>query len=310
MIYLHFKFENCGMLLPSKKSYPHITCVGMDSKMVKTNGGYDFDNPIPYTLFSNVLHVLAGEIPVPTKKEILRNVYLDRKLKRLPIFDEIAKNSYVRYYTDFRYKDGNKEFIYGENFHMNKFKYDSENLAKSYYRTVDGFKKAGGYHNWNLFRRSCADEQEYQDKLGFIKSVIGAEPLDFTFEEVVYELSKHWNEDISKAMDEYCESIGRKIVFNYSWDNVILGANKTGSSIHHKTRTYMPTVNGLGKIAYLNGEIISQIDMDEDTERMLVEKIMKGSGVARMLEGGIIYLVGIEKYEPVSNFKDKFNRIF
>ena len=76
MKYLHLKFENCGLISCGKSmgvsTSPHLTKMGkisLSTDIDKQNYGNDFSNPIPYTLLSNVLLTLCGEIPVPTKRK-------------------------------------------------------------------------------------------------------------------------------------------------------------------------------------------------------------------------------------------------
>ena len=96
-MYLHLKFKNAGLLsyrkgMSGRSASPHFMynqkVIG-DTVTDTKSRGHDLTNPIPYTLLSNVLHCLCGEIPVPTKRKSI--------FTRNEKLDEIAKNSWFHF---------------------------------------------------------------------------------------------------------------------------------------------------------------------------------------------------------------------
>jgi hypothetical protein len=303
MKYLHLKFENCGLVSGKRKmkmgkwesSSPHLTKMGeiTQSDIDTQNYGNDFSNPIPYTLLSNVLHVLCGEIPIPTK----RKTTFSEKYKRNEELDKIALNSYIRYDNqDIEVDDYNlpkqKEFI-----SSNKWHWNSEYPNKTTFKLADGTTKIGnGYYSWNIFKRHCGDT--FNEKVEILNNIIGMNSLKLTFDELVYELSKYW--------DSTDFSIYEK-KFPKSWYNVLFTKNNNNNSTTYpQSRTPILTNNGEAFITYINGEIICPIENDEIIDAI----INNGNGSATLLEHGIVYVNAIENFEPIFNFKETFTKIF
>ena len=292
MKYLHLKFIDGGLIYGgnrNKSSSPHLTSVGLNSKVDNKNYGHDLNNLVPYTTLSNVLHVLCGKTPVPTKREsvLVRNKELD----------EIALNSYIKYDTKIIYDNYNMPMP-REIINTNKFQYNSEKKLNTTFKLFDGsFKTVRGHYNWNFFRRSCEDLKDFEFKVSLIKDIIKIDPLKLTFDELIYELSKHWGElDLSKYNG----------IFKYGWDNVILNKHSTSSNLSYSSRTPIFNNNGIAYKIRIGGEIICQIENDKIIEDMCND----GVTCATFLDGGIIYILGIENYEPIPNFKDIFTKIY
>ena len=305
MVYLHLKFENSGLIYSDKKT-SHITRHGLYPYENKEDNKYENDdyfvNPIPYWLLSNVLHSLAGEVPVPTKKETFI------KYERISLFDEIAKGSYVKYNNVFKYKTKTKEGeitekICGELFNTNKYHWNSGRQCNHTFTKKDGtqYKVFNGFYSWDYFRRSCVDENEFKEKIGELERMYGVNPLEYTLNDFVVSFRE-------KMKGKVSEEILQK--FKHGWSNIFFCQDKKGNPTEIKSRVQLNTLKGVMYKVVLNGDIICPIDTDEETEYNLINRFKNGKGVARLLDDGICYITGIEKCEPINNFREKYEKIF
>lgn len=319
MGYLLLKFENANLIRSisiSKKTksrstikQTHLLIHGGESVNGTTNiekvndaTGHDWNNPIPYTTLSNVLHCLCGEIPVPTKKKTL--------FKRNPIYDEIAKNSYVKY--DIKPIINEKGFITNDEvFQTAKWAYDSNMRYFSPFQLADGTqKKINGLYNWYTIKKNITYGNDFEELTNFIENVIGVNPLSLSVPQVVYELSKFYNdENFNNKVDNFIAERekkvnGKKRILSCFY-NLFFNRVSTSNNIDLKTsNTPLAVNNGVGGKLSLSGEIICEIDDD------IAEKIRLNGGVAKLLEFGMIYVTGYEKYEPVPNYKNKYEKIY
>lgn len=319
MGYLLLRFENANLIRSisiSKKTksrstnkQTHLLIHGGESVNGTTNiekvndaTGHDWNNPIPYTTLSNVLHCLCGEIPVPTKKKTL--------FKRNPIYDEIAKNSYVKY--DIKPIINEKGFITNDEvFQTAKWAYDSNMRYFSLFQLADGTqKKINGLYNWYTIKKNITYGNDFEELMNFIENVIGVNPLSLSVPQVVYELSKFYNdENFNNKVDNFIaerekKANGKKRILSCFY-NLFFNRISTSNNIDLKTsNTPLAINNGVGGKLSLSGEIICEIDDD------IAEKIRLNGGVAKLLEFGMIYVVGYGKYEPVPNYKSKYKKIY
>lgn len=313
MGYLVLKFENANLIrsvsISKKTKKPtHLLIHGGESngmsniERVLDATGHDWINPIPYTTLSNVLHCLCGEIPVPTKKRSL--------FKRNPIYDEIAKNSYVRY--DVKPEFNDKGYITNDEIYQTaKWAYDSNMTYPSFFNLSDGtIKEMNGYYHWSNIKKNITYGTDYEDLLKLIEEVIGVKPEDLSVPQVVYEMSKHYNEDTFKEkVDNFIKERkkmvnGKKRILSCFY-NLFFNKISTSGNIDLRTsNTPLALNNGIGGKLSLSGEIICEIT-DE-----IADKIRQNKGVANLLEFGIIYVTGYEKYEPVPNYKEKYEKIY
>lgn len=303
MKYLHLKFENCGLISCGKSmgvsTSPHLTKMGkisLSTDIDKQNYGNDFSNPIPYTLLSNVLLTLCGEIPVPTK----RKTPFSEKYNRNKEFDEIALNSYIRFDNQDIKLDNFNMPIQKEIFNTNKWNWQSTLPQKTSFKLANGKTKIiEGFYNWSIFNRHCINDEEFKIKiLNLIENIIKINPLTLTFDETIFELSKYWD-----IIDK--EFINNEFKNKGCWLNVFFNIECDSSSTHRDTKTPILVNRGLAYMTYLNGEIICPIE----NEAIIDAIINNGNGSATLLENGIIYINAIENFEPIFNFKETFSKI-
>lgn len=305
MFYLHLKFENCGLISGKRKmkmgkwesSSPHLTKMGkIESCDIDTqNYGNDFSNPIPYTLLSNILHVLCGEIPVSTK----RKTFFSENFKRSEELDNIALNSYVKYTNPTIELDAynlpkQKEFI-----NSNKWHWNSEYPHKTTFKLFDGnIKIANGFYSWSIFKRYCGDIETFNKKVEILNNIIGMDSLKLTFDELIYEISKYWDSNDFSIYEKD---------FSKPWYNLFFKKeDNKNSTTYPQSKTPILVNRGEAYITYINGEIICPIE----NKNIIDAIINNGNGSATLLENGIIYVYAIENYEPILNFKDTFTKIF
>lgn len=304
MYYLHLKFRNSGLIQcgssMGKSTSPQLERdKNIIGEYVKNdqNFGHDVTNPIPYTLLSNVLHVLCGEIPVPTKRQSL--------FQRIPILDEIAKNSFVKYDSPLLFnkfgKIANIEF-----FQTQKWQPDSTLKIQDTFTLHDGTtKKIDGWYNWDYFRRGIRDKEARDIIINFIESIINVNPLKLTLKQTVFELSKYWDtNDFKNSLDAFLSE--HKKLYTLPWLKVFFNTNATGRNTAPDSSTPLTNCKGVGGIVYLNGEIICPFDSDDIYNAI----VNNGCGVSNLLEQGIVYVVGLEKYHPYGSFSEDWVQIF
>lgn len=304
MKYLHLKFENCGLISCGKSmgvsTSPHLKKTGkisLSTDIDKQNYGHDFSNPIPYTLLSNILLKLCGEIPIPTKKK----TPFSERYKRPKEFDEIALNSYIRFYNQDIELDKFNMPKQKEIINTNKWNWQSTAPQKTCFKLANGKTKiVEGFYNWSIFNRHCINDEEFKEKiLNLIESIIKINPLTITFDETIFELSKYWDE-IDK------DFISNEFKNKGCWLNVFFNIECDSSPTNRDTKTPVLVTRGIAYITYLSGEIICPIE----NEKIIDAIINKGDGSATLLENGMIYVNAIENFEPVPYFKETFNKIF
>ena len=151
--------------------------------------------------------------------------------------------------------------------------------------------------------------KDFEDLVDLIEEIIGIKPLSLSVPQVVYEMSKYYNDDTFKEKtDRFIEERkkmvnGKKRILSCFY-NLFFNKIGTGSNTDLKTsNTPLALNNGIGGKLSLSGEIICEIT-DE-----IASKIKQNKGVANLLEFGLIYVVGYEKYEPVPNYKEKYEKI-
>lgn len=261
------------------------------------NFGHDLSNPIPYTLLSNVLHVLCGEIPVPSKRKSL--------FERIPALDDIAKQSKVRYDIPITFNQyGKMEGL--EFFQTQKWNWNSTMSIDTKFNIADGtVKTVSGWYNWNMFRRNVKSAESRAIICEFIKSIIDMDTRSLTLKQTVYELSKHWGTlEFQQKLRVFMSENPQ--ICSMPWLNVFFNVETTGSNTAPLSSTPITVTKGTGRIKYLNGEIICPIE-DESICQAIIDN---GVGAATLLENGMVYVVGLEKYKPYTNMGDEWSQIF
>lgn len=305
MYYLHLKFDNCGLISCIKNPIQHLNRdageLGKNFADEKSKG-HNLENPIPYTLLSNVLHVLCGEIPVSSKR-ITLNVLTGQPLSRLNVLDDIARNSYIKY--DYNIELNDKGFPkQSETFQTNKWNWNCvRNDVQTKFKLFDGSEKiVNGFYNWNYFKRSCNSNEEFYNMINFLNIIVKFDVLTKTLKETIFYVSKYWEDESTK--EKINEFIKNNKSYIKPWLNVFFNIGGSGTNTYPEFKTPLFVNRGITNITFINGEIICPIE-DEN----IVRAIYNGCGNATLLEDGIVYVLGIENYEPYPNFKETFEKI-
>ena len=296
MKYLCLKFRNAGLILSDDKHFiKDSTGHGKSVKHV----GHDMKTPIPYTLLSNILHKLCGEIPVPSKRQTF--------LKRIKLFDEIAKKSYVNYNIKPIFNDKGR-VINAERFITSKYAYNSHQQVKTYFTLHDGTVKCfDGRYTWCYLRKIFSEKENFDNLCSFLSNIIGDECQRYTMPQLITKLSFYWkNDSFNEKVDNFLkESPIISSTIKMPWKQVLFGRKATGSNTSYNTKTPLLYGHGIAKIVYVSGDIICPID-----DERVIQALRNNGGVATILEGGLIYITGLENYEPVPNFREKYEKIF
>jgi len=298
MKYLYLKFENAGLIIGDKINKHFVGKPSGEGELLN-NLGYDLYTPIPWHVLSGALAKLCGEIPVPTKRETF--------FKRIEVLDDIAKNSFIQYdmkpiFNEDGYVTNN------EIFKFSKTRYNTHKKIQTKLIDFNGNEKLfDGCYNWNYLHRAFINEEDYNVLIDFLSKIIGENCLSFTFEEFYKKItSKLGDEKIQEKIDIFLEE-NKKITneLKTSWIYVLFNRGKNYPNTSHSWRTILLYTNGVGYITYASGRIICPIENEN-----VIKALNENSGVASILEGGILYILGLEDEPPIYNFEQYYERIF
>ena len=301
MKYLHLRFENAGLISSTDKYFVRDS-LGQGENVACEKGkvgGHDMETPIPYTLLSNILHKLCGETPVPTKRQTF--------LERIPMFDEIAKNSFVKY--DIEPVMGKFGIpTNSETFRTSKYAFNAHQNVETTFQLADGsMLKIPGRYSWDYLKRACGSNEVRKTLFTFLTKLIGTDCTKLTMTEMVKELSKHWgDDDFNAKVDAFLEKnplVHKEL--KAPWERALFGKESTGANTSYNTRTPLLYTNGLARITFISGDIICPIDNEE-----VIQAIRENCGTATVLENGIIYVSHIGKHISIPDFETSYRKIF
>ena len=322
MKYLHLKFENAGLI--HNIDYKTGKDLDTNSHLIRTgpneyqiynkelNRGHDLKTPINWTTLSNVLHVLCGKTPVPTIQ------YHSDKLKRNEVLDEIAKKSYIKYDIKpiFESKPSAvPRVLNSEVFTFAKIKKNSHTGVVVNYELHNGeILHSQGSFNWVNLHRVCSSQEKFDALCHFLSEALGQEcnPKTYTIQKLVYDISQYWGDENFKQkvqvfLSEWEE---KKPQLLAPWKGILFGdikADKSGKlKVEMNTCYYSkcPLVikSNVSRIIYVSGHIICPIDNEE-----VIQWIRRNKGVARILEGGMVY---IHSLSAPDGFEYDYEKIF
>ena len=280
MKYLKVVFEDATLFRNNRST--------KDVVLLSRNGGTanrldtqneNYEEPITVFQVSNLIHVLFGERPVPT----FRNVFY----KPLEYYLNKASESYLFVETFNKYNK-NKD-CYIDNTETIQTK---KSVWNSFTKSVD--------INWFVIKKYMCNKYSTSDLYGeFIKASnnlfgMNVEEMPFCELRKLYLSGEH---DTTYILDML--STNKKTGLS----NYLRDPNKTGGEItaHYINGTRRTYNNGLDKVSVINGSML--IPMDEsDMERL---KIVS-SGISTILDGGLIYIDGVyDDYELDELYKYK-----
>lgn len=308
MRYLVLKFDGSGLCVKGER---HFRTYGVGTK-TETDVSDNIEEPVPYTLLSNVLHVLCGEVPIPTKKSIGTKDMPKSRLNRVSVLDDIAKNSYVHYNRLLGHpvkvgKELKTDIGYTELVRTYKFNWNSNT------------KSMDEYHTWHYLKLHFGKDKEAHSLfLDMVRRTVGCEKLPDDIEECMH-LCRKKCEGMSQeerdaiVLDTFgslmkgkktMTAIGAKYALT-PWLSALGFKNGDSNNIKSSSRTPVIITSGIMTQLKIEGIIVCPIDNDA-----VVDKIMEGCGSATFMEGGIIRVIGLENSFPYPNKDIFFNRIF
>lgn len=255
--YLKLSFENAG-LFRNKKTKDFVFEYESHSKRSKEKF---FIEPITVHQISNVLHVLFGERPVPS----LRNVVY----KKVDYYFQKALDSYLKIDSFMRFnKYTNKEEFVSEKLQTKKAVSDSWNNGKYLY--------------WE--RVSKILEPELFEKFKeLISNEFKINPMDYSFIQIIDMIHSSNNQTIYTWLEN---QKGKKCLANDIKDYY---KNSSNPQINmNKNRTAITVTNGLEEVIRLKGELLIPVSNDD------IEKLRNCKGCATILDGGLVIIKGIE----------------
>lgn len=281
MKYLTIRFENASLILPNKSNRP------MKGYQQYTQGvgitdydECDLENPIGADQLSNVLHVMCGLAPVPTKRKTI--------FTRNEELYNIAKNSYIKYDKGCNNDIDRKS----EMFQASKYAEDSH-LKVS---TKIGDEVYNGFYNWAYFLRRFYKNKDLLKKiLNFFNKVLSSENVmkDYKFDEFVIEFHKHLSDDDVKTFD----AENRKA---YSGKGSPLGGPfytvifETKKPLGNNTVYFQSTpILTLHSVEYKKGKLSGTIIIPIENEH-IIEQIRNCGCNPTILDGGLVTIVGLK----------------
>ena len=286
MYILTLKFDNAGLIyerpsLSDKKKYSNFRRTGIGNKGVFNKfGGHDIHTPIPYTLLSNVLHVLCGEMPVPTKQWSF--------FKRQQVFDDIAKQSIVHYKLKPVDDEGRAQF--DEFWGLAKCAFNSDYETKTTFHTSKGDMTYIGHYTNSYLRQTFSSKENYQAFCEFLSDLVGKDFHSFNLSDYIMEVSKLWgSKEFETKFDNFLvhnKPISQDLKV---WASVFRGIKDDRRNTRYSSKTPLLNVHGVGKIIFLSGEIMCPIENED-----IIKRISRNGGTARLLEGGIVYVIDVK----------------
>lgn len=281
MKYLTIRFENASLILPNKSNRP------MKGYQQYTQGvgitdydECDLENPIGVDQLSNVLHVMCGLAPVPTKRKSI--------FTRNEELYNIAKNSYIKYDKGCNNDIDRKS----EMFQASKYA-ENSHLKVS---TKIGDEVYSGFYNWAYFLRRFYKNKDMLEKiLNFFNKVLSSENVmkDYKFDEFVIEFHKHLSDDDVKAFDgenrKTYSGVGSPL--GGPFYTVIFETKKpTSTNTVYFQSTPILTLHSVEyKKGKLSGTIIIPIENED-----IIEQIRKCGCNPTILDGGLVTIVGLK----------------
>lgn len=311
---IRIRFEDAKLFFPAGSDIPkNWVYQPSEGKYVhKRTSSPNFNNPITSNIVANVLRVLCGDIPVPTLKP--------NDIGNNEIFDELARNAYVKYDTELIDRKKSTKPVFTECMQTNK-----SHVPNSHSKIVDEFVlydgsviTVAGKYNWSYFDKTFTNEKyiNVQNLTSFISDVIGENDVrQFTFKELVCKMSKFWHDEEYKSklktfFDEHYHhnamlSSWQYVLFGWVYDSRTKSLQEfnTGSNCNYKTKTPLLFTRGVSKIMNISGTIICPVSNE------VITSVTNNCGTSTILDGGLAYILGCEFFDETYLELDGFSKI-
>lgn len=304
MYYLHLKFDSASLVYFDKK---------------KTD--IDLANPIGVNQISNMLHVMMGFPPVPSKRLSLFS-------KNEAIYDIALNHSYIKYdgVVSFENKSGKLTYL-PTLFHANKGNCHSTRKVVN----IIGGNEVQGILNWENFifqffrdgtrfsgtkyKTRQWDSERYERVIGLFNKVLNCDDVTKTYPDFFDFLNvfgKHLNdEEVVRFKKEFGDDLSAKktsVLHSYGWYDIIFNGNidpkKTGGNSTYKTERPVLNVNGIKYKLTYSGEMIIEIE-----DEKIIEQLKENGHLPTILDGGVISVISLKKLPPYFDFKENFAKI-
>jgi len=259
--YLILEFKNAGYFT-NKMTKDFIFELSVKTPRI---GSLIRKEPITVNQVSNVLHVLFGERPVPSNREVV--------FDKVDYYYQMALKSYLNINTPkipTIFSKGVKDFA-SETIHVKKSVHNSWSKADFVY--WERFSKLLGVDLLNDFKQVLSDLFNVPD---------------ISEKYTVIELR---NEIKSRGMlnNETLKSLFKKMIHNKKTPLVMYFTDekkyeKRKSDINSSSNTRLTVNSGIEKITKISGEIIVPVT-DED-----IVKLRNSKGCATILDGGLVFI--------------------
>lgn len=238
------------------------------------------DGTLDFRHVSNLLHVLAGERPVPT----LRKSCMQKDQQ----ICDLARESLVK--VDEISRDETKT--------VRKAVKDSWNTVTLWYHlNGKNVRIKGGLIYHDRLRRYLGNDL-YERLLYVLKDVSGcSDPrCDFSAHEAIEYLNAHNHDQRVVSLISQCRIRQRSAIANLLEPN----GNIASIDIHQGTGCKLNTLvvnSGVEKVRTIFGTIYVPIESEA-----MIERFRRGGGVATLLEGGFAYIEGVDDWSEDLTF--------
>jgi len=292
--YLILKFENAGLVYGRSKHFVRSTYGNVGN--IEVSEGHDCVTPIPYTLLSNILHKMCGEIPVPSKRPTI--------FHRSKVLDDIAKKSYVKYNIKPIANDKGYGYDNTEVFVTAKYAYNAHQKVDTKFTLHDGrvIERVGRY-NWSYLEKACDSKANFDIVCNFLSDIIGEDCRKYTMKEFITKLSEYWDSEDFKA--KFTQFLTENKFLSNAWVNLFTNKSSSGSNTSYTSKTPLLYTSGVSDIIYLDGQIVCPIDNED-----VIQALHDNGGTATILEHGLVYIKKIVTNPNMINLEDGYEKIF
>lgn len=247
---------------------------------------------LPYNSVANMLHVLAGERPVPT----FRKSDMDYAPKRIPLLDDIAMGARVHISTGVQETAEGVLPIYG--------KYNGETMmtrkgwSESRYPVEADISFDKGLSvstqnlfSWDKFRAHAKDEVFFQ-WMGLINEILGHECFTGPVTKALEDLHGRVRE--SEELRARANALVEATKLKSPWRDLILtGSTRNLTSLRSgfgsmEAMFNFSVVRGKDSVIIRDGEIWVPVTQEESL------LFRNGCGFATILEGGLVTIEGVD----------------
>lgn len=315
---IHLTFNNAGYFPQCRNTPKNYQYSEKDGKYVHAEvGSQNFAEPVTVNIVANVLRALAGDVPVPTLKP--------NDIERNPIYEEIASKSYVKYDNPMVDEKGRPALM--ESLNLNKSHViDANNKLTQTFILFDGSKLiVNGCYNWHYFDETFTDDGNFKEALlKFIEDIVEVENIRlYSFGNMITMLSRYWNtSDFDSKVEKFLfDNKCTVTMFNTPWCYMLFHCvykkgkvvhppknekgeeYRAGSNAAWNFKTPLLYTKGIGQVKHIDGDIYCP------ASDALMECIKNNTGTATILDGGLIYIIGIENCDEEWLEMEGFHRI-